>query len=230
MPIYPYTSGQAAIVQTFAQLRKAFPAEINAGYLKRFGIAPANESYVISILRFLGLIDEDGHRVEDTTAYFFGSDDDFKSGLNQTLKDAFSQLFDEMGDEAFEAQKDHLTNWFRAADKTSELVGQRQASTFQTLAALAGHRDVPTARASGAKKTSEIPRAVSGRTAVKKALPKEDELSLTPNGADVGAGPNAFQDARGVGLTVRIEVNLPPDGDATTYDAIFASIRKHLMS
>lgn len=33
-----------------------------------------------------------------------------------------------------------------------------------------------------------------------------------------------------VGLTVRIEVNLPPGGDADTYDAIFASIKKHLMS
>ena len=33
-----------------------------------------------------------------------------------------------------------------------------------------------------------------------------------------------------VGLTVRIEVNLPPGGDAQTYDAIFASIKKHLMT
>jgi hypothetical protein len=33
-----------------------------------------------------------------------------------------------------------------------------------------------------------------------------------------------------VGLSVRIEVNLPPGGDADTYDAIFASIKKHLMS
>jgi len=31
-------------------------------------------------------------------------------------------------------------------------------------------------------------------------------------------------------LTVRIEVNLPPGGDASTYDAIFASIKKHLMT
>jgi len=26
------------------------------------------------------------------------------------------------------------------------------------------------------------------------------------------------------------QVNLPPGGDANTYDAIFASIKKHLMS
>lgn len=37
-------------------------------------------------------------------------------------------------------------------------------------------------------------------------------------------------ESSGVGLTVRIEVNLPPGGDASTYDAIFASIKKHLMT
>jgi len=31
------------------------------------------------------------------------------------------------------------------------------------------------------------------------------------------------------GLTVRIEVNLPADGDQETYDNIFRSIRKNLI-
>ncbi|MET0964993.1 MAG: hypothetical protein ABWZ02_01265 [Nakamurella sp.] len=38
----------------FAQLRRGFPAKVDAGYLQRFNIAPANESYILSILRFLG--------------------------------------------------------------------------------------------------------------------------------------------------------------------------------
>lgn len=32
-----------------------------------------------------------------------------------------------------------------------------------------------------------------------------------------------------VGLTVRIEVNLPAGGEESTYDAIFKSIRKNLI-
>ena len=86
MPNYPYISGQGALAQTFSQLRKGFPGKVDAGYLQRFNIAPANESYVISILRFLGLIDEDGNRVEDKTDYFFGNDDSFKSGLEGALR------------------------------------------------------------------------------------------------------------------------------------------------
>lgn len=67
MPTYPYTSGQGAIAQTFTQLRKGFPAKVDAGYLQRFGIAPANESYIIAILRSLELIDEEGSRKDENT-------------------------------------------------------------------------------------------------------------------------------------------------------------------
>ena len=55
MPNYPYVSGPAGVLAAFAQLRIGFPPKVYAGYLKRFQIAPSNESYVISILRFLGL-------------------------------------------------------------------------------------------------------------------------------------------------------------------------------
>jgi Family of unknown function (DUF5343) len=228
VPNYPYISGQAALVQTFSQLRKGFPGKVDAGYLQRFNIAPANESYVISILRFLGLIDEEGNRAQVETDYFFGNDDSFKSGLEGALRRAYSQVFDEMGDGALDAPKGDLTHWFRASDKTSDLVGQRQASTFQTLAALAGHGDLPTARSGAAKKTTAAsPGPVAKKTAAKKATHEKPEEKPVEGDGDGDSGGKKRQD---VGLTVRIEVNLPPDGDADTYDAIFASIKKHLMS
>jgi Family of unknown function (DUF5343) len=229
VPNYPYISGQVSLVQTFSQLRKGFPAKVDAGYLKRFNIAPANESYVISILRFLGLIDDEGNRVEDKTGYFFGNDDAFESGLEDTLRRAYSQVFDEMGEGALDTPKDSLTHWFRTSDKTSALVGQRQATTFQTLAALAGHGDLPAARSGAAKNTAaKTPGTAAKKTTAKKPTEKPVEKSLAKLGGDdsIGGGKKG-QD---VGLTVRIEVNLPPSGDADTYDAIFASIKKHLMS
>ncbi len=240
MPTYPYASGQTAVVQTFSQLRKGFPGKVDAGYLQRFHIAPSNESYVISILRFLGLIDEDGSRVEDRTDYFFSNDDSFRAGLEGTLRSAYSQLFDEMGDGALDAAKGDLTHWFRASDKTSDLVGQRQASTFQTLAALAGHGDLPTARSGTERKADKknvvaTPGSPAKKTTAKASTPKKnvEKPSKDVVGAevrtDVGVGVGG-KNGPDVGLTVRIEVNLPPGGDADTYDAIFASIKKHLMS
>lgn len=35
--------------------------------------------------------------------------------------------------------------------------------------------------------------------------------------------------SRDVGLTVRVEINLPADGDQETYDRIFKSIRENLI-
>ena len=228
MPTYPYISGQGAIVQTFAQLRKGFPSKVDASYLQRFGIAPANESYIISILRFLELINEDGDRRDENTDFFFGGDEAFKPGLEKRLREGYSQVFDEMGDDALTAERDALANWFRASDKTSALVGQRQASTFQTLVALAGHGDVPASRAtSGAKRVdAAVKKPKAKRSSVSN---RDDETALSAQPSKRTPRSNAA-DAADVGLTVRIEVNLPPGGDANTYDAIFASIKKHLMS
>lgn len=226
MPNYPYISGQGAVVQTFARLRSGVPPRVDAGYLQRANIAPANESYVISIIRFLGLIDEDGTPVPDNTQFLYGHDEAFKAGIEDRLRATYSQLFGEMGDAALEADKGELTHWFRMIDKSSEVVGQRQAATFQTLAALAGHGDLPTVRTNTTKKTAAAPNGTTKKTTTKKMAVKK--TADVPVGE--GDGHIKTQDAQGVGLTVRIEVNLPPGGDADTYDSIFASIKKHLMS
>ncbi len=226
MPNYPYISGQAPLVAAFAQLRKSAPPTVDASYLQRFNIAPANESYVISILRFLGLIDDDGNWIEENASYFYGDDDSFEKGLEATLRSAYSKLFDEMGDEALDADSNSLAHWFRAIDKTSELVGKRQASTFKTLAALAGHGELPSRSTTTAKKSTAGSKASAKRTTPKKTAKK----SATKNSMGGDGGGVAIDGGQDVGLAVRIEVNLPASGDAETYDAIFASIKKHLMS
>lgn len=230
MPSYPYISGQGALVQTLARLRTGFPPKVDAGYLQRFNIAPANESYVISILRFLGVIDEDGNAVSDKNGYFYGNDDAFRDGLEANLRSAYSQVFDEMGDGALDADKKDLAHWFRASDKSSDVVGQRQASTFQTLAALAGHGELPNTRTGGAAKKAAAAPAAAKKSPAKKAATKSAEALDSGGGSGGAGGGLQVKNSQDVGLTVRIEVNLPPGGDAETYDAIFASIKKHLMS
>lgn len=237
MPNYPYISGQGALIAAFTQLRKGFPPRVDAGYLKRFNIAPANESYVISILRFLDLIDDEGNKVDDKTPFFYGDENLFKEGLEASIRRAYAPLLGEMGDEALDADRTRLSHWFRASDRTTELVGGRQASTFLTLAALAGHGELP-ARATATKKVGTNKTAPEKKAAAKKSTtkkiakpPAEDE-GETDDGDGDGDGDRRvkIKNRQEVGLSVRIEVNLPPGGDADTYDAIFASIKKHLMS
>jgi hypothetical protein len=108
------------------------------------------------------------------------------------------------------------------------LVGQRQASTFRTLLALAGHGDVPASRAvSGAKKAEPPARKPKAKTS---SASVADAGHSASNQKPTNTSSSTAAETADVGLTVRIEVNLPPGGDASTYDAIFASIKKHLMS
>ena len=232
MATYPYSSSQASISQAFAQLRKSFPAKVDAEYLKRFGIAPANESYIIGILRFLELIDgESGARVDKNTDFFYGTEENFRAGLEKRLRDTYTHLFEEMGDEALTAEKATLTHWFRGSDKTSELVGQRQANTFQLLSALAGYGEVPSVKTAQPRKSAEPKTAVKKTSTKGAAATKHEGFKSQGNDSAKEKDTGSLKaDGPDVGLTVRIEVNLPPGGDAQTYDAIFASIKKHLMS
>jgi len=226
MPTYPYSSSTGAITQTLDQLRKSFPSKVDAAYLQRFKIAPSNESYVIAIIRFLGLIDEEGNRQDGQVNFFHGSDDTFKAGLDALLRDKYAELFGEMGDGAYTADRESLGYWFRGADKTSDLVGGRQASTFLALGAAAGKVDgvvPPKPRAASTAKGG------AGSKSPKPARASKTDPEAAASPVDVLTAPPG--DARAdVGLTVRIEVNLPAGGDADTYDAIFASIKRHLIS
>lgn len=242
MPKYPYTSGQAALAATMIQLRKGAPAKVDAQYLQRFELASSNESYVISILRFLGLVAEDGTRIEANTGFLYGDDDAFRAGMDAAMRAAYAELFTDMGDEAVSVGRERLIPWFRATDKTSTLVGGRQASTFMTIAAMAGHGEVPTVRGSGSAAKGSTAKAAGKKAAPAKASSAPAKASSASAGeasgsqaagapaASTAVGEQVKERDGGVGLTVRIEVNLPAGGDSETYDAIFASIRKHLMS
>ena len=81
--------------------------------------------------RFLGVIDDDGNWNESATEFFLSGDDAFEKGLNEVLLSAYEQLFSDFGAEPWNETKEALSTWFRVTDKTTELVGGRQAQTFQ---------------------------------------------------------------------------------------------------
>jgi hypothetical protein len=221
---YPSISTQGALSKAFAQFRKSFPATLDAATLKKFAIAPANESYVINTFRFLGFIDSEGKRIDDAVGHFFGSDTAFAKSMEAVLTEKYKALFDDFGDETWTKDRSALATWFRVTDKSSQVVGGRQASTFQTLAALAGHGDVPAPTASSAKTNP-------GGSSGKSNAPKPASPAATPKAQTATPKVPAKTGGTGepVSLTVRIEVNLPAGATPKEYDAMFESIRKHLI-
>lgn len=127
-------------------------------------------------------------------------------------------MFSLHGDKAWELPAEKLISFFRSSDQTSAIVGQRQATTFQTLAKLSGHGEPVKSSPAPVKK------AKSATPKPKESKPNEDStITVNNTTGNQGHGQN------GVGLTVRIEINLPASGDQDTYDRIFKSIRENLL-
>lgn len=217
---FPYTASRGPLVSTINQLRRSFPSQVSASTLRKLGLAPKNESYVINTLRFLGLIDDKGNKVDATTRAFLGKDEDFAAGLAKLVKKAYAELFDLHRDAAWSLDKVTLTGFFRTADDSTEIVGNRQAGTFMTLAGLAGHAPPALVKASSPRRSSRNVRARDGKNAQNGRAEQKAEtqgLSETKN------GPGGFT------MAVRIEINLPVSDDQSVYDKIFRSIRANLI-
>jgi hypothetical protein len=215
-----YISGGGALLKAIQHLRNSLPATIDAAVLKKLGLAPKNESYLLNILQFVGVTGEDGTPTAAARKVFTQHDDGaFSAGLSELLKTAYKDLFILHGDKAWTLEQAALVTYFRQTDQTSVLVGTRQATTFQTLASLAGHGDSPTIRATtprNSKAEARTPRA----TQTKQPATTIGQTREQPPASK----------ARDFGLTVRIEVNLPASGDKETYDRIFKSIRENLLN
>jgi Family of unknown function (DUF5343) len=215
---HPYITSSGSIVQIVTHLRRSFPSVIDAGTIKRLGIAPKNESYLVNILRFLGLIDDEGKKTTAASKIFAVQEDKFHKEFADVVKAAYKPLFDDHGEAAWKLDTDRLITFFRQTDDSGAVVGARQANTFRTLSALSGYADIPQprvlARKSGQQKIPRQP-AATGEKKHESAPPPEppvDQSTIAP-----------------FGLTVRVEVNLPADADQETYDKIFQSIRKNLI-
>lgn len=60
---HAYVPAPGTIVPVINHLRNSFPASVDASTLKKLGFAPKNESYVINVLRFIGLLDQEGKKL-----------------------------------------------------------------------------------------------------------------------------------------------------------------------
>ena len=146
-------------------------------------------------------------------------DEDFSKSFEVLIKKAYSALFDLHGDDSWDLARDELITFFMQNDHTSPTVGKRQADTFKILAGLSGHGKLPASRGDKVKKTAS-PKKKTSKTSAK---PKENATQSSDAIANSEGNKN-------IGLTVRMEINLPADGSKETYDNIFKSIKENLIN
>lgn len=224
MATHPYISGAGNVAQMVTQLRKSFPGAISSETVKKLGLAPNNESYVINVLQFVGVIDSEGKKTpEAAKAFSHHKDEDFSAHFGALVQKAYSSLFELHGNDAWNLDSDELITFFRQSDQTSATIGGRQAATFKVLAGLSGHGDIPETKAKKSTKAAATPKAARAKE-VKKAQSPAQPDPIPPTGVH-----QKHTEGNGFGLTVRVEINLPADGTKETYDNIFKSIKENLL-
>lgn len=219
---HPYVTAPSYLTKTIQQLRMNFPSPFTAETLKRLGIASNGESYVVNVLRFLELIDNDGNKTDTATQIFSTHDSkQFEQKFSECIKKSYSALFELHGDRTWDLDTDGLIQFFRSIDHTSASVGKRQARSFQALAEFTGRTEVSPPK----------PDTPSTKRSKEKAS-KQTKMNIKTKESDSNLTglPSEDKEPRNFGLTVRIEINLPADGAKETYDNIFRSIRENLLN
>jgi Family of unknown function (DUF5343) len=232
MPAHPYISGAGNISQMIVFLRKSFPAAVTSETVKKLGLAPNNESYVINALQFIGVIDGEGKRTDLGHQTFTIHDDGaFQKAFEKVVRDAYSDLFELRGDDAWSMNKDQLINYFRGADKTSDVIGTRQAAVFRVFASWAGHGEVAEVDKAKQSPTGRV-KDKSSSARIKKSSTKIhiSESNQNTEGPSSNSPPRDTPSMREMALTVRVEINLPAEATCETYDNIFKSIKAHLIN
>lgn len=222
---HPYTSsGPGGIVQAVAQLRRQFPAVVNVETLKKLGIAPGSEPRVVLVLKFIGVIDAECKKVPKAGQIFVQQDEGFQSGFSDLVKTAYADLFGLHGEGAWALSTPQLVSFFRSSDETSDLVGQRQATTFRALAGLCGKAEAPVARAAGVPKARVVGegKAKPVAKAVQTPAAKVEVPPLDPPHIPHGKAKNLPS------IHIDVQVHISPDTSPEQIDRIFASMSKHL--
>jgi hypothetical protein len=193
------------------------PERFTTRFLADLGFKNTNDRLLISVMKGLGFLDENGVPTQRYFAYL----DDSQSAtvLAEGIEEAYEDLF-RLNTRAYQMGKPELIGKLKSLTegKKSERVIDAMAVTFQSLSKLAKFSE-PRINVKADKKVENLPE----KKQVENLPKKEDKVEKSHE--DKIFKQSSFIDA----VTYRIEINLPPSRDKAVYDAIFRSLKEHLL-
>jgi hypothetical protein len=199
------------------------PDRFTLKFIEDLGFKSTNDRLFIPLLKSLGFLDESGTPKQ---RYFdFLDDSRWQYVLAEGIEEAYGDLF-RLNKKAYNLSRSDLAGKIKSLTqgKYSDVVINNMTKTFSELAKLANFERPPT----------EIPQPG--------ALEVKEDAGRTNNGSQTAAEavPPMLPDppvarrsadtARLIdGLTYRIEIVLPAHRDKSVYDAIFRSLKEHLL-
>lgn len=181
----------------------AAPDKFTVSHLKGIGFTSSNDQGVLPLLKDLKFLAPDG---APTPRYHLYRDkSQSKRILGEAVREAYEDLF-HINEHPTEADRQAIIGRFKSTHNATDLVAERQAATFLALL-----------------KLSELP-------GTGKSQAKHAEQPVSPP-----APPSKPEREQGMpsmgftGLRYNIEVHLPATKDVEVYNAIFKSLREHLL-
>ncbi len=180
------------------------PEKFTVAHLKSIGFKSSNDLGVIPLLKDLGFLSSDGSPTQRYHAYRDRSNS--KIILGEAIHEAYGDLF-HINEKPTESDRTALEGKFKSVHNTTDRVSKEQAKTFYSLLELA---DIDSNH-----KAKVTPKKIEEK-AEPQVTPSENRAEKVPQ---YGFG----------GLRYNIEIHLPATKDPEVYNAIFKSLKEHLL-
>jgi len=202
-------------IQVYGQLPQFFkkirdgqaPDKFTRQYLKDLGFTSSNFNASIPLLKTLGFLSADG----TPTARYHEYRNSARSRrvMGEAVKEAYGDLFT-ITVNPTEADRELIEGKFKSVHNATPLTAKLMASTFYALLGLADLSEI----SSPEGKKQEI----------------EEQLSSTiPPKPETTEGDESKRIRRETNLHYNIQIHLPATKDVEVYNAIFKSLKGHLI-
>lgn len=175
------------------------PPKFTVAHLKGLGFKSSNDQGVIPVLKDLKLLSADGTPTQRYHDYRDPSKS--RAVMAEALREAYSDLF-HISERPTDSDREAIRGKFKSTHNVSDQVANLQTATFYALLKLAD--------LNAAKPTPAIVEAV------RKPAQEDKQTASRP----LLGVPN---------LRYNIEVHLPATKDIDVYNAIFKSLKEHLI-
>jgi hypothetical protein len=179
------------------------PDKFTQAFLESLDFKSTTDRLIIGVLKSLGFIDDSG-RPKDRYFRFLDQTQSAKV-LAEGIRESYQDLF-KVNTRAHELSRQDLVNKFKTLGQgqISDAVLDKMAMTFTALVKLGDFQSPP---ASVTQHAQEVPKA------------EEQSERAGAGHAGIKLG----------GLVYNIQIVLPESRDSAVYDALFASLRRHLL-
>lgn len=198
------------------------PDKFTSEHLKKIGFSSSNDRAVLGVLKDIGFISENGAPTQRYHDYRNSS----KSSqvLGEALKDAYSEIF-HINEKPSQSDRTAITGLFKSSHNVSDQVAGFMANTFLALLSMA---DISGANKSAIRKDSQ------NNKENEEGKAEGEKPEQQRQGATGANGYNGVNGATGASiipnLRYNIEIHLPATKDIEVYNAIFKSLREHLLN